>query len=298
MGVWQAEHFEAASQSRVLRTSIVFAVMFAMALSVSFKQVKASFADPRASILATLLNLLALPILTWMFVIVFAPNDFGGWMAVAIVPCTLASAAVWTRKAGGDDTIAMMVTLISSSTCFFVAPLWLSLTIQKEVQIDGWVMGLDLFLTVLLPMILAQLITQHQKISKWTTDNRSKLAVFCQFGILLMVFLGAVQIGIKSASSGGITWESVLVTILLAAAIHMTTLGLGWWLAKRLGFPRAAVIAIAIAGSQKTLMIGLKIAADCELTILPMVTYHVVQLILDAMLVEYWSRHSIREPGG
>ena len=66
--------------------------------------------------------------------------------------------------------------------------------------------------------------------------------------------------------------------------------GLGIWI---LGggadwrLPRADQIGVAFAGSQKTLMVGLAIAIEFGgLAVLPMVAYHVEQLLIDTVLAD------------
>ena len=49
----------------------------------------------------------------------------------AVVPCTLASASVWTRKAGGDDSISMMTTVVTNLACLLVVPIGVSLVLAE-----------------------------------------------------------------------------------------------------------------------------------------------------------------------
>jgi sodium/bile acid cotransporter 7 len=49
-------------------------------------------------------------------------------------------------------------------------------------------------------------------------------------------------------------------------------------------------IAVGISGSQKTLMVGLQVAIASQLLILPMVVYHVGQLIVDTIIADRWRR--------
>jgi sodium/bile acid cotransporter 7 len=67
-------------------------------------------------------------------------------------------------------------------------------------------------------------------------------------------------------------------------------LACGIALAAGLRLPREDRIAVGIAGSQKTLMVGLQVALACQLLILPMVVYHVGQLIVDTIIADRWRR--------
>jgi sodium/bile acid cotransporter 7 len=53
-----------------------------------------------------------------------------------------------------------------------------------------------------------------------------------------------------------------------------------------LGFSREDRIAVGIAGSQKTLMVGLQMGLEIKLSILPIVVYHVGQLLLDTIIAD------------
>jgi sodium/bile acid cotransporter 7 len=57
---------------------------------------------------------------------------------------------------------------------------------------------------------------------------------------------------------------------------------------------RPAQIAVAIAGSQKTLMVALHIATTYfgGLAVLPAVVFHVGQLAVDTLIADYLSRKS------
>ena len=52
-------------------------------------------------------------------------------------------------------------------------------------------------------------------------------------------------------------------------------------------------MAVAFAGSQKTLMVGMKVSLDANFSVLPMVTYHIGQLFIDTLLAD-WLRNGLR----
>src|SRR5690606_18064508 len=75
----------------------------------------------------------------------------------------------------------------------------------------------------------------------------------------------------------------------LAIGIHCLALLIGVAAARALGGTAAEQIAVGLAGSQKTLMVGLQIALDCGVSVLPMIIYHVGQLMLDTVVAQRWS---------
>jgi sodium/bile acid cotransporter 7 len=76
-------------------------------------------------------------------------------------------------------------------------------------------------------------------------------------------------------------------------AVHVAVLTLGLQASRQLGFTWPDSIAVAFAGSQKTLMVGAYVAlAVGPLAILPMVAYHAVQLFIDTILADRWAGQS------
>jgi sodium/bile acid cotransporter 7 len=93
-----------------------------------------------------------------------------------------------------------------------------------------------------------------------------------------------------------LAWD--LATILTAVVVvHVSMLWTGLLLARFSRFSRADQIAVAFAGSQKTLMVGLLVAISLQVTILPMVVYHVSQLFIDTLIADRFRRQSHRRDG-
>jgi len=80
--------------------------------------------------------------------------------------------------------------------------------------------------------------------------------------------------------------------LIAVCTVHTVMLIVGVWLARLLRFSREDQIAVAFAGSQKTLMVGLLMAMSLKVSILPMVTYHVMQLLIDTLIADYFRRQA------
>ncbi len=109
-----------------------------------------------------------------------------------------------------------------------------------------------------------------------------------------MVLIGAVRSGETLASVDDhsiLTAANLIYMIAAVAAVHVTVLWLGLQASRALGIEWPDAIAVAFAGSQKTLMVGAYVAlAIGPLAILPMVAYHAVQLFVDTLIADRWAK--------
>jgi sodium/bile acid cotransporter 7 len=139
-------------------------------------------------------------------------------------------------------------------------------------------------------MLVAQVVRIHRPLAGWSTQHKVALGVFAQSGVLCMVFLGAIRTGIRLGEDNSqalLAWD--LVTILLAVVVvHVSMLWFGVILARCSRFSREDQIAVAFAGSQKTLMVGLLVAISLQVSILPMIAYHVSQLFVDTLIADHF----------
>jgi sodium/bile acid cotransporter 7 len=239
--------------------------------------------------IASALNLIAIPLMAWPLSLLLGENLGAGLIVTAAVPSTLASAAVWTRRAGGDDSVAIVVTIITNSVCFLVTPAWvygLSGRVIPSELLTGTI--LKLFLFVVLPMFAGQLVRVHAGLGAWGTRHKNQLGIAAQIGVLSVVFLGAIHTGQgdQQAGTSTITLNLILLLCFLVIAIHVSALSVGLCLGRWLGLPRGQQIAIGFSGSQKTLMVGLSTAVSMGLNIFPMVAYHAMQLIVDTLIAD------------
>ena len=275
-----------------LRQFIVCVVLFLMAFPLKADAMWRALRRPGAPLLASVLNYGLLPLVAWGFSLGIADIDSGlqyGIIVAAATPSTLASASVWTRRAGGNDASSILVTIITNLFCFLITPMWLLWIIGEMPKFDPWEMIVKLGLLVVTPMALAQALRTIKPVAVWATANKTPMGVIAQIGVLTMIFLGAIRTGLsfheKSDSQvlGPILWMVAIVM-----SVHVVMLVLGIWLARQAGMPYREQIAVGFSGSQKTCMVGLEVCAQLGITMLPMVAYHVGQLLVDTVIADRW----------
>lgn len=217
-----------------------------------------------------------------------------GLVIAALAPCTLASAAVWTRRGGGVEAVALGVTVVTNLLSFIVLPAWAWTLLGRNTSIDAVALGVRLLLIVVVPIALGQLLRQAAPFQEWSDRHRRRLSLAAQLGLLGMVLIGAVRTGAVLADPatrlGPAAWLGLVVT---AAAVHTALFAIAWSASRGAGIPRGEALAAAVAGSQKTLAVGLSVAMDYgSLAILPMIVYHALQLLIDTVLVDRLKRQS------
>jgi sodium/bile acid cotransporter 7 len=289
LGYLAAGRLEPLLEQTWLRSGIVFSVMWAMGVTLRADTIRRSLARPLPSLLAIGVNVFVVPLLCLPALWLLPGFLFGGLFVASIVPCTLASASVWTRKAGGDDSIAMMTTVVTNLACLVVVPLGISLVLSETTEVSATDQMRKLATVVVAPLILAQIMRRFGWAS-WADRNKPRLAVYGQLGILSMVVFGAVAGAgaVRHGPAGAVRWFDAIAMVGAAVAVHVVALVIGIGLARRMRVRPDGQIAIGIAGSQKTLMVGLQIAIDCGVSVVPMLVYHLGQLLMDTVVAQRW----------
>ena len=264
-------------------------VMFLMAWPLEFGQLRRTMSRPLGPILASSISLILIPLMAWPVAGYLGPLLGPGLLVAAATPSTLATGAVWTRRAGGDDSVAIMVTLITNSVCFLVTPLWvyfLTGTTIPSAQLTGTIFKLLFF--VVLPIVVAQLARTNRATADWVVAKKSLLSTMALIGILCIVFIGAINTGalISNSKEALFTWQQVIMAVIAVIVIHVTTFWLAIRLAAMFRLPRGEQIAVGFSGSQKTLMIGLSTSISLGFSIIPMIAYHSFQLIIGAVFAD------------
>ena len=156
--------------------------------------------------------------------------------------------------------MALMVTVVTNGICFVVTPLWLLLITSQAVSIDVAKMIKTLGMLVVLPMVVAQLARLISPLARFADLRKVQLGIAAQFGMWSIVAIGAVYARrslLMASFDGALPWADLAVMTLLVILLHGLGLLTGLALAAAAGIGSSYRIAVAIAGSQKTLMLGL-----------------------------------------
>jgi solute carrier family 10 (sodium/bile acid cotransporter), member 7 len=269
--------------------------LFLAAWTLESRSLYHSFLRPWPALWAVTISYLFLPTLGWVTGLLLPVVDFQiGLMICASVPCTLASAVLWTRMAGGNEATALLATFITTAISWIATTAWLAWGTGQEVPIDTTAMMTDLALILVLPVGVGQLTRAVPPLRWFATRYKPLLGVISRLLILVIMLKAAAAVSSQLAEHAArIGIWLIIATAVLCIGNHLLALFGGFWTGGLLGFDRPSRIAVGFAGSQKTLPVSLALLElyfkQYPLAVVPLLFYHAGQLIVDTFIADQWA---------
>jgi sodium/bile acid cotransporter 7 len=157
------------------------------------------------------------------------------------------------------------------------------------MSIDAGRLMRSLIYVLIVPVGLGQLSRGWVAVRRFAAQRRTVLGVVAQLFILIVILQAAVEVSLKLQSSGG----DLLVALGFCLGTHAAALAAGYWSGGLAGFSWGDRVAIAFAGSQKTLPVALFLFYDYfkdkyPLAVVSLAFYHVGQLIVDTFVADWF----------
>ncbi len=271
--------------------------LFLIAWTMPTGALLAEMRQPWASTWAVLLSYGLVPISAGLLGLLAPdPSVRIGLILVASVPCTLSSAVLWTRLAGGNEATALLTVMGTTFTSWFATTALLFWLTGAEVELDVADMMAKLVVTLIVPVIAGQGLRLLSICVRFVERHKPAFGVVSQLLILGIVLKAGVSVGEKlHAASADAVPTIFLWSVALAVVLHLFALGSGMLTGRWLGFERGRRIAIAFASSQKTLPVALVLyeqyfKARFPYAVMPILFYHVGQLLLDTLIAKRLSK--------
>jgi sodium/bile acid cotransporter 7 len=284
---------------------IVSVALFLMAWCLQSRHLWSTLLRPWPAIWAVVISYGLLPALGWIAGRLLDVADFRvGLLIAASVPCTLASAVLWTRMAQGNEATALLVTLLTTATSWLATTGWLILGTGTQVALDVGNIMLSLFLVLVLPVGAGQFFQAIPIVRRFAIRYKTDLGVVSKILVFSIIFRAAVEMFDKLESgSVAVTTASIGAVTVACLTTHLIGLAVGFWTSRALRFNRPDQIAVAIASSQKSLPVALLLyqtyAEAYPLAVIPLAIYHMGQLIVDTVIAERMAdagRHRMEIP--
>ncbi|SFH62012.1 bile acid:sodium symporter family protein [Planctomicrobium piriforme] len=271
-------------------------ILFLMSVTLENRKLRESLRAPGPVLWGSVVNFLVIPLLALAMLPFQRQSDLAiGLMVAASVPSTLAAASVWTRKAGGNDAISLLITVLTNGACFVITPMWMQLGLGDKIQLNTGELVVQLFATALLPILVGQSFRAWPWFRQFADRSKQGFGALAQVCILLIVFWASVQSGVRlnasQAGGGGFAGGPALIVWASCILLHLLGLLIAIAGGRAFRFPREDIVGSAFAASQKTLPIGLFVAAsvagsDAPFTMVPILMFHASQLVLDTLIAD------------
>jgi solute carrier family 10 (sodium/bile acid cotransporter), member 7 len=234
-------------------------------------------------VLFPLLGLLSLLLVPWAL----TPGLYTGLMFLCFLPSTVQSSIAFTSIARGN--VAAAICSASFSNMIGIALTPLLVTVFLSTGTGGVSLGAvrDIMVQLLLPFVAGQLLRRW--IGGFITRHKKVLGYVDRGSILLVVY-AAFSAGVVAGIWERLSVVSLLVLLAVNAALLAVVLVVTTFAARRLRFCTEDEIAIVFCGSKKSLASGLPMAtvlfpaATVGLTVLPLMLFHLMQLMVCAWL--------------
>ena len=228
-----------------------------------------------------------------------SPELVTGVVFVCILPSTVQSSIAFTSMARGNVALAVSSAALSNVVGVLLTQVLAALLLGGAVHITGGSV-LGIVLQLLVPFVAGQLL--HSHISPWLKRHSSVVKVVDSGSVLLVVygaFSAGVVEGLWTVVGPGELGLVVAVSAILLAVV-MLVLGL---VAKLTSMPRGDWIVLLFCGSKKSQVSGVPMAtllfpaAALGTTILPLMIFHLFQLLVCSVLARFWGRGSAADVG-
>lgn len=211
-----------------------------------------------------------------------------GFLYAGVLPTTVQSATTYTSLARGAVAVSVIASALINLAAIIVSPALFALLAGRDggVSLSGD-LAIRIALILLLPFIVGQMVQRWAR--PWVLRHPSGVKLMDQGAIAIAVYVAfsaAVVDGIWSTLSGSD------FAILGAGVTLMLVTGFGgaWLLGGALRLARPERAAVLFAGAHKSIAVGAPLAAllfpasAAGMVLLPILVYHLAQLIVSAWI--------------
>lgn len=269
---------------------LIFAIFFVSGIRLKITHLFEESLPPEPFLAVGVVQFLLAPFcaLALGFALTLPEAWFIGLAAICCVPTTLSSGIVLTDQAEGNTLLALVLTLLLTLTGTLLTPVWFGFLLGTGAAIDLAVSSLmlKLFTLVLVPLTMGQII--RQLILKNPPGFLKHVPSVC---VILAVWLAA------QGNADGLRELPLYAWICflwISVMLHSGWFYLIWSYARKRNIHRRNQIAMAFAGSQKTLPFAItiltvaftstSISDALPVAISFVVIFHLSQILIDSII--------------
>ncbi len=217
-----------------------------------------------------------------------------GMFFLAVLPSTVSSSVVMVSIAKGNIPAAIFNASLSGLLGVILTPLWLGLVINDVQGVPFMTVVSKLLIQIVLPLTLGILL--HHRLGRFVMKHSTWIGIFDKSIIVLIVYSSfCISFGAHLFSDIQIVDLLLLFSAIIALfTLVMFLIGLG---SKKMGFSTEDRITAVFCGSKKSLVHGSVMAKIMfansiysSIYILPIMIYHITQLLIIAFIAERYRK--------
>jgi len=274
-------------------------LFFFYGLKLDPAQLRAGLSNWRLHVLIQVTTFLGFPLLVFAlvnFVPGLDPNFALGISYLGALPSTVSAAVVLVSISGGNVPAAIFNASVSSLLGVVMTPFWMRVAGGDVAgELDFWASIVDLSIKVVLPVILG--LVMHRYLLPKIKPYLNRLKYLDQTVILSIVFTTFSE-SFSQRLFDSFSWLSLGGLALGMLVILLLVVGILFLIVRAMSFSKEDRIAAVFCGSTKSLVHGVAIgkvlfpsAAIFGLVLLPVMLYHLQQLILGSFLARYYEKN-------
>lgn len=277
-------------------------IFFFYGLKLSPAEFKAGFYNYKVHILVQLTTFVVFPLLALTFLPFFEAGTASNlWLALfflGALPSTVSSSIVMVSLARGNLPTAIFNASLSGLIGIVVTPLWMSMFMAASSEFQFAAVVQKLMLQIIFPLVVGLFLQKW--LGDWARKNSKKISFFDKSIIILIVYSSfSTAFATQLFTSVGLP-DLLKLLLMVSVLFFAVYFGLGG-ISKLLKLKVEDEIAAKFCGTKKSLVHGsvmVKVifgnSAANALYLLPIMLYHILQLLVIAVFAE---RYRNREQG-
>lgn len=221
-----------------------------------------------------------------------------GFLFLCILPSTVQSSIAFTSIARGNVALAVSSASISNVLGVALTPMLAAILLGSTVEITPESL-LGIFGQLVVPFIAGQLL--HKRIGPWLKEHKPIVSVVDQGSVLLVVY-AAFSVGVTQGLWEIVPPTQLLVVVLVSCVLLAIVLTLFTALGRLMRLERADRVVLLFCGSKKSQVSGLPMAIllfpseQVGMYVLPLMIFHLIQLLVCAVIARRIARTAESEP--
>ncbi len=279
-------------------------ILFLQGLSLSLEKVKGGAGNWRLHLVVQTFTFIIFPLVGLLFQVVVPwlwPSEpepiRNGFLYLCVLPSTISTSVVLTDVARGNTAAALFNAALSNILGVVLTPVLVELLMRKTGQSSSiGPLLLKIMMLTLIPFFAG--MSLRPVLLRWVEAYRPWVARISNTVIVFIVysaFCDSVQSRIWARH--GLVTTLLILLFVLALFVGMSLLI--YLTCRLLGLNREDLIAAYFCSVKKTLAMGVPLAmlifgkrSDLSLILLPIMFYHPLQLFVNGLLANYWSRRA------